>query len=198
MPLAEGLEGAGERRWPQCSRKWLRSRANIRGDYIRLQYRPSVGSLGKWEGQVMGIFRKAYSVAGALLMLQFALQLYFIAAAALVIFSANDNAKDVYSAFKNADTFASLHRLNGDLAALTILILVGLSFGSRYPWRTTILTGLLFVLLFLQAVLAALGGTPVLAGLHGVNALILIGLGGYLTGRNWAFGRRAEDAAQAH
>jgi len=146
----------------------------------------------------MGIFRKAYSVAGALLMLQFALQFYFIAAAALGIFSANDNAKDVYSAFKNADTFASLHRLNGDLAALTILILVGLSFGSRYPWRTTILTGLLFVLLFLQAVLAALGGTPVLAGLHGVNALILIGLGGYLTGRNWAFGRRAEDAAQAH
>ena len=96
----------------------------------------------------MNIFRKAYSVAGAVLMLQFALQLYFIAAAALGIFNANDNAKDVYSAFKNVDVFASLHRLNGDLAALTILIMVG--------------------------------------------------LGGFLTGRNWAFGRRAESATPTH
>ncbi len=145
----------------------------------------------------MNIFRKAYSVAGALLMLQFALQLYFIAAAALIIFAANDNSKDVYSAFKTADTFASLHRLNGDLAALTILVMVGLSFGSRYPWRTTVLTALLFVLLVMQALLASLGGTPIVAGLHGVNALILIGLGGYLTGRNWAFRPQPETEAQA-
>ena len=145
----------------------------------------------------MNIFRKSYSVAGALLMLQFALQLYFMAAAALAIFAANDNAKDVYSAFKNADTFASLHRLNGDLAALTILVMVGLSFGSRYPWRTTILTALLFVLLFIQALLASLGGTPVVAGLHGVNALILIGLGGFLTGRNWAFRRQPQPQTEA-
>ncbi len=142
----------------------------------------------------MSIFRKAYSVAGAVLMLQFALQLYFISAAALGIFAANDNAKDVYSAFKNADTFASLHRLNGDLSALTILVMVGCSFGSRYPWRTTILTALLFVLLVVQAVLAGLGSTPLVAGLHGVNALIMVGLGGFLTGRHWAF-RRGSEAA---
>ena len=142
----------------------------------------------------MSFFRKAYSVAGAVLMLQFALQLYFIAAAALNVFTANDNAKDVYAAFKNADTFASLHRLNGDLAALTILIMVGFSFGSRYPWRTTLLTGLLFVLLILQSVLAALGPIPVVAGLHGINALVLIGLAGALMGRNWAFRRGSETA----
>ncbi len=146
----------------------------------------------------MNIFRKAYSVAGALLMLQFALQLYFIAAAALAIFDANDNSKDVYSAFKGADTFASLHRLNGDLAALTILVMVGVSFGSRYPWRTTVLTALLFVLLFIQALLASVGGIPVVAGLHGLNALILIGLGGYLTGRNWAFRPQPQMEAPAH
>jgi len=142
----------------------------------------------------VSIFRKAYSVAGAVLMLQFALQLYFISAAALGIFAANDNAKDVYSAFKNADTFASLHRLNGDLSALTILVMVGCSFGSRYPWRTTILTALLFVLLVVQAVLAGLGSAPGVAGLHGVNALIMVGLGGFLTGRHWAF-RRGSEAA---
>jgi hypothetical protein len=138
----------------------------------------------------MTVFRRAYSVFGALLMLQFFLQLYFIAAALFTIVNANDNAKDVYSAFKNADTFAGLHAINGDLIGLTILIMLGLSFGSRYPWRTTILTGVLFLLIVIQSVLAHTG-IPVLSGLHGVNALIMVGLGGYLTGTNWAFGRRA-------
>jgi len=142
----------------------------------------------------MSIFRKAYSVFGALMMLQFFLQLYFIASAIFTIIAANDNAKDVYAALKNADKFASLHRANGDLLGLTMLILVGLSFGSRYPWRTTLLTGLLFVLLVIQSFLAYIPIGPI-AGLHGVNALILIGLGGYLTGRNWAFDGRARESA---
>ena len=142
----------------------------------------------------MSIFRKAYSVAGAVLMIQFFAQLYFVAAAILTIFQANDNAKDVYSAFKTADTFAGLHRANGDLLGLTILVMIGCSIGSRYPWRTTILTALLFVLLFIQSVLAYTG-VPVLSGLHGVNALIMIGLGGFLTGRHWAFRRRPEAGA---
>lgn len=145
----------------------------------------------------MNIYRKAYSVFGAVLMLQFVLQLYFIAAAIFTIANASDNAKDVYSAFKNADNFAGLHALNGYLVGINILILIVLSFGSRYPWRTTILTGVLFVLLLIQILLAHTG-SGALSGLHGVNALILIGLGGYLTGRNWAFGRRAENTAQAH
>jgi hypothetical protein len=143
----------------------------------------------------MGVFRKAYSVAGAVLMLQFLLQLYLIAAAIFTIVAANDNAKDVYSAFKNADTFASGHRANGDLMAVTILVMVGCSFGARYPWRTTIMTAVLFVLLVVQAALAAAGSIPLLAGLHGVNAIVMIGLGGYLTGNNWAFRRTADGAS---
>jgi Family of unknown function (DUF6220) len=145
----------------------------------------------------MSIFRKAYSVAGAVLMLQFAVQIYLIAAAAIAIFNANDNAKDVYSAFKTAETFASAHRANGDLALLTILIMVGCSFGARYPWRTTILTGALAVLLIVQSILAGLGSAPFVAGLHGVNALILIGLGGYLTSSKWAFRRTTAQAPTA-
>lgn len=141
----------------------------------------------------MGIFRKAYSVAGVVLMIQFFAQLYFVAAALLTIFQANDNAKDVYAAFKTADTFAGLHRANGDLMALTILVLVGCSFGARYRWRTTILTAALFLLLVIQSILAYTG-IPLLSGLHGVNALIMIGLGGYLTGRTWAFSRRTSVA----
>ena len=142
----------------------------------------------------MSVFRKAYSVAGAVMMLQFFAQLYLIAAAILTIMAANDNAKDVYSAFKNADTFASEHRANGDLLAITILVMIGCSFGARYPWRTTILTAVLFVLLVAQAALAAAGSIPLLAGLHGVIALVMVGLGGFLTGTNWAFRPAAETA----
>lgn len=135
----------------------------------------------------MNIFRKAYSAFGALLMLQYVLQLYFIAGAIFTIVNANDNAKDVYAAFKNADAFGGLDALNGYLVGINILILLGLSFGSRYPRRTTILTGVLLVLLLLQIVLVRLP-VPALAGLHGITALVLIGLGGYLTGSHWAFG----------
>ncbi len=142
----------------------------------------------------MSIFRKAYSVAGAVMMLQYVLQLYFVAAALLTIFQANDNAKDVYSAFKSADNFAGLHRANGDLLGITILVMIACSFGARYPWRTTILTSVLFVLLVIQSFLAYVN-VPIVSGLHGVNALILIGLGGYLTGRNWAFRRGSESAS---
>lgn len=139
----------------------------------------------------MGIFRKAYSVVGALLMLEFFAQLYFIAAAIFTMVNSNDNAKDVYAAFKNADTFAGLHAFNGWIIGIIILIWLGLSFAARFPRRTVILNGVLLVLYIVQFVLAHTG-IPALSGLHGLNALILIGLGGYLTGRNWAFGRSAE------
>lgn len=144
----------------------------------------------------MGLFRKAYSVAGVVLMIQFFAQLYFIAAAVFTIFQANDDPNDVYSAFKNADSLAGLHRANGDLMAVTILVMVGCSFGARYPWRTTILTGVVFLLLVVQSFLAYTG-IPILSGLHGVNALIMIGLSGFLVGRNWAFVRRPEVAPTA-
>lgn len=141
----------------------------------------------------MNIFKKAYSVFGALLMLQFFLQLYFTAAV-FTVAGANDNAKDVYAAFKNGDSFFGLHAINGDLVGINLLIMLGLSFGSRYPWRTTVMTGVLFLLLVIQLVLAHTG-IAVLSGLHGVNALVMVGLGGFLTGRNWAFGRGAVATA---
>ena len=141
----------------------------------------------------MNAFRKAYSIAGAILMLQFALQIYFIAGTIFTIINANDNAKDVYAAFKNADSFAGLHAINGDLTVLIILIMVGCSFGARFPRRTKIMTGVLLALIVIQLLLAHTGIAAVSA-LHGLNALALIGLGGSLTARNWAFGRRAEVA----
>jgi hypothetical protein len=142
----------------------------------------------------MSVFRKAYSVAGAVLMIQFFAQLYFIAAALFTMVNANDSAQSVYSAFKNADTFAGLHALNGDLTGLTVLVMLGLSFGARHPRRIKIMTGVLFALLVVQVVLAHTG-IPLISALHGLNALVLVGLGGYLTGSTWAFGRTAGAAA---
>ena len=142
----------------------------------------------------MNAFRKAYSIAGAILMLQFALQIYFIAGAIFTIINSNDNAKDVYAAFKNADSFAGLHAINGDLTVLIILIMVGCSFGARFPRRTKIMTGVLLALIVIQLLLAHTG-IAVVSALHGLNALALIGLGGSLTARNWAFGRRAPEAS---
>jgi hypothetical protein len=142
------------------------------------------------------IFQKAYSVVGALLMLEFFAQLYFMAATIFTIINTNDNAKDVYAGVKNADTFAGLHAINGYIVGLTILVMLILSFASRHPRRTTILTGVLFVLLVLQIVFARIP-VPAVAALHGLNALVMVGLGGYLTGTNWAFGRRAGRAVTA-
>src|SRR5207244_13477604 len=105
----------------------------------------------------VNLFRVSFAVACVVLMIQFVLQHDFVAADILTIFQADDNAEDVYSAFKTADMFAGLHRANGDLIALTILLMVGCSFGSRYPWRTTILSGILFVLLVIQSLLAYMG-----------------------------------------
>jgi hypothetical protein len=54
------------------------------------------------------------------------------------------------------------------------------------------LTGVLLVLLIVQSLLAGLGTAPFVQGLHGVNAIVMIGLGGFLTGRNWAFRPQTE------
>ena len=139
----------------------------------------------------MGIFRKAYSIFGAILMLQFLAQLYFMAATVFTIIYADDNAKSVYAAFRNAESFAGLHAIDGYLVGLNLLIMLGLSFGARYPRRVSIMTGVLFLLLLLQILLARVP-VPALAALHGVNAIAMIGLGGFLVGRTWAFGGRAE------
>jgi hypothetical protein len=135
----------------------------------------------------MSFSRKAYSVVGALLMLEYFAQFFFIAATIFTIVKADENAKSVYAAFKNAGSFAGLHAINGDLViSVTTLVLIAFALAARLPRRTVLLTALLFLLLLLQFILANFPVAAVSA-LHGLNALIMVGLGGYLTGRNWAF-----------
>ena len=57
----------------------------------------------------MSLARRAYSIFGAILLVELGLQFYLIAAGALSAWAAQDNAGSVYAAFKKGDKFASLH-----------------------------------------------------------------------------------------
>jgi hypothetical protein len=151
--------------------------------------------------------KKAYSVAGVVLLGLLALQFYFIAAAALQVWGADnqdDTATSVFGGFKVGDTFANLHSINGTVAIpLVILAMIGLSFGARLATRLKWQSAALFGLLVIQAVLAWVGSASgtvaaVIGGLHGVNALLIVGLAGSLVYRTWAFGKQpAIEAAAA-
>ncbi len=81
---------------------------------------------------------------------------------------------------------------------LTILALMGLSFGALLPrrmkWQIAVLFGLM-VVQFLLAVLGASGSSTAAAvrGLHGLNAVVIVGLTVWLVYRNWAL--RATQSA---
>ena len=135
----------------------------------------------------MSILRKAYSVVGVLLLGEYLAQVFLIAAALFTIERAGDNATSVYSAFKRADAFSSAHVLSGDVIVnLTTIVLIGLAVVSGFPRRTVFLTLLLWFLLFAEFALAS-AGNALVAAVHGLNALVMIGLAGWLTASNWAF-----------
>ncbi|HEX6487795.1 MAG TPA: DUF6220 domain-containing protein [Candidatus Dormibacteraeota bacterium] len=140
--------------------------------------------------------KKAYSVAGVVLLVEIALQFYLIAAAALNVWGADgnkDTAGSVFAGFKTGDNFASLHALNGDLVIpVTILVMIGLAFGAGHAARIKGQTAALFGLMVLQFLLASLAFTgsaalAALGGLHGLNAIAITGLAGSLVFRTWAF-----------
>lgn len=72
------------------------------------------------------------------------------------------------------------HLLVGDLIGLAIMVGIAFAFAARVPWRITGINGGLFVLMFIQAVLAH---APVqgLAALHVVNGVLIFGGTLYLT-----------------
>src|SRR5260370_8250228 len=106
----------------------------------------------------MSGLKKAYAIVGVVLLVELALQFYLIAAAALAVWGAKNNAKDVYAAFKVGDQFAGLHAVGGTLVIpLTIIALIALSFGARLPARTKGQTPALFGLAWGQFLLRAAG-----------------------------------------
>jgi hypothetical protein len=149
----------------------------------------------------MSTFRKAYSLVGALLILEFLAQFYLIATAiftlgqAFYASSGNPTSKAIYTSFKNADPIAGAHVANGYFVIpITTLVLIGLSFAARHTRRTTVLTALLAVLLLLQDALIWVA-IPGVTALHALNAVVLVALAGWLTWTNWAW--RTTQPAEA-
>lgn len=147
-------------------------------------------------------FRKAYSVVGAVLLLEFLTQFYVIAAAMFTTvareIAGGQNGAVTYTPVHQVEFFAGVHAVTGTFVVPpTLLILIALSIGARHPWRTTGLTGVLFVLLLVQFLLAVVGflGGAAVAGLHGINALLMVGLGIFLVTRTWAFRRQVAAAS---
>ena len=141
---------------------------------------------------MVNLSRKVYSVVSLLLSCEILARFYFIAALAFPVWLAEDNEKSVAAAAESAGIFAGLHALNGSLVIpVTMLVLVALSFASRYSWRTTGLTAVLFGLMVIQFSLAVAGFNKLafVAGLHAVNGLALVGYTAWTIRRNWAFGR---------
>lgn len=146
--------------------------------------------------------RKIYSVAGALLLLEFLAQFYTIASSGFTSVAnkiANSGNPSVGTAVDEIDVFGAAHAVNGVFVVpITILALIILSFGARYPRKTTVMVALLFLLWVVQFALAFVGflGAAALAGLHGINALVMVGLGIYLVRSNWAFWSQAPAPTQ--
>ena len=134
--------------------------------------------------------RKIYSAVGALMLLEFLAQFYTIASSGFAtVANQIANAGTASEVAQEVDPFAAAHAVIGVfIVPLTILALIALSLGARLPRRTTVLTGLLFLLWVFQFMLAFVGfaGVAPIAGLHGINALALVGLGIYLVRSNWA------------
>ncbi len=150
---------------------------------------------------------KMYSVVGALLLLEFVAQFYTIASSGFTTVAseiANAGNPGVASATVNGvELFGAAHAVIGVfIVPMTILALIGLSFGARYPRKTTVTAALLFLLWVVQFALAFVGflGVAALAGLHGINALVMVGLGIYLVKSNWAFWPQAPapDPSEPH
>ena len=137
------------------------------------------------------------------MLLEFLAQFYTIASSGFIKV-ANEianagNAGIATMAVQDVELFAAAHAVIGVfIVPMTIGVLIGLAFGARYPRRTTVLTAMLLLLWVVQFALAFVGflGIAALAGLHGINALAMVGLGSYLVKSNWAFGSHAPSQTE--
>jgi hypothetical protein len=132
---------------------------------------------------------QAFSVISALLVADLIVQ-FFLAGAAIFTFMLGFQDNSPASAYKDAahnmDFWWMVHVGNAALIFLLILLMLILSFVTRKPWKVTGLIALFIPLLFLQSLFVH--GVPApYAGLHVVNGLVILGLGGYLANREWAF-----------
>src|SRR5437667_11404053 len=91
--------------------------------------------------------RKMYSVVGALMLLEFLAQFYTIASSGFTSVAskiANAGNPSAASAVDEVDVFGAAHAvIGGFVVPITIVALINLSSGARYPRKTTVMTALL-------------------------------------------------------
>jgi len=149
----------------------------------------------------VSLARRVYSIFGVLLLVELGLQFYLIAAGALSVWAAQDNAGSVYAAFKTGDKFASLHGFVGTFVIpITILVMIALAFAAGLSRRDKAQTVGLFGLMVIQFLLGVIGSSggvlaAVIGGLHGLVALAIVGAAGSLVYRTWALRGYARSTA---
>jgi hypothetical protein len=140
------------------------------------------------------LFRKLYSLAGALLLLE-CLGQFFLAGLMLFTLAKGGESKEMlWAAEQSSQVFFAIHVFNGTvIVPSTMALLVVFSFAARHPWRTTGLSATLLPLLLVQYLLADQAfaahqsGSPLLAAFHPLNGLLILGLTLWLLWRHWAF-----------
>jgi hypothetical protein len=141
-----------------------------------------------------GLFRKLYSLASALLLLECLGQFFLAGLMLFTLAKGGENKEMLWAAEQSSQIFFAIHVFNGTVlipAAMTLLVVF--SVFARHPWRTTGLSAALLPLLLAQYLLANQtfaanqGGSPLLAAFHPLNGLLILGLALYLAWRHWAF-----------
>jgi Family of unknown function (DUF6220) len=132
----------------------------------------------------MRILRGAYKWWVSLIFVAFLVQVAFAG------YGAFSTADDVDGSTVNEDRFEDNfgpHAALGNLLVLATLLLLLLALAGRVGKRRTLQSLGLFALMIVQLLLAWFGASvPFLLGaLHPLNALLLIGLSGYIARESW-------------
>ncbi len=131
------------------------------------------------------IFRPVWAILTWLVVLMIPIQFYLAGQGAFAFHDAAASARD--------DAWGA-HAMFGTLIGLAVLLALLAGLAARLPRRLLGLTGLLFVLMLVQMVLAGFGdssSTRWLAAVHPVNALLLTGVAIMLVIRSRAYLPRA-------
>ena len=138
-----------------------------------------------------GLGARIYSVLSALLVLLVLVQIFVASSGLFTMAHQLDDNQNYSVADWNNSPYWAIHFINAFAIALIILIMLGTSFLAKLSAEVKRLTGILFGLLVLQAVLGFIPWPAPIAALHVLNAFAMLGVAGYLMRRTWAFGRRA-------
>jgi hypothetical protein len=130
-----------------------------------------------------GALRAVYRYLIALFFVALVLQVFF---AGLGIFGALEDIAAGAIDEEGWDDELELHAGFGHILWLVSILIFLISLGARLGRNRVLLTLALPVLIFVQILLAAAGeDAPVVGALHPVNALVILGLAGYLAHGSW-------------